>query len=149
MANQQIERLLDEALARAIPESREWGRGQSPAGTDDFEYWVEARSPARPTVQRLRILLRHDGDIQVEYHIAEKSGSPFELLFVLEAGHEKEAIKQASLFVADVLAERVVLAYGKGLFKGGRRFLIPALAEANRHHLKWSTSWLGTHDWQL
>jgi hypothetical protein len=149
MANQQIERLLDEALARAIPESREWGRGQSPAGTGDFEYWVEVRSPARPTVQRLRILLRHDGDIQVEYHIAEKSGSPFELLFVLEAGHEKEAIKQASLFVADVLAERVVLAYGKGLFKGGRRFLIPPLAEANRRHLKWSTSWLGTYDWQL
>ena len=149
MANQQIERLLDEALARAIPESREWRRGQSPAGTGDFEYWVEVRSPARPTVQHLRILLRYDGDIQVEYHIAEKSVSPFELLFVLEAGHEKEAIKQASLFVADVLAERVVLAYGKGLFKGGRRFLIPPLAEANRRHLKWTTSWLGTHDWQL
>ena len=149
MANQLIERLLDEALARAIPESREWRRGQSPVGTGDSEYWVEIRSPARPTVQRLRILLRYDGDIQVEYHIAHKSGSPFELLFVLEAGHEKEAIKQASLFVADVLAERVVLVYGKGLFKGGRRFLSPPLAEANRRHLKWSTSWLGTYDWQL
>jgi hypothetical protein len=149
MANQQIERLLDEALARAIPESREWRRGQSPAGTGDFEYWVEVRSPARPTVQRLRILLRHDGDIQVEYHIVGKSGNPFEVLFVLEAGHEKEAITQASLFVADVLAERLVLVYSKGVFRGGRRFLIPPLAEANRRHLKWTTSWLGTHDWQL
>src|SRR6266478_2633313 len=106
MANQQIERLLDEALARAIPDSRSWTRRQAPPDSHEFEYWLEVRSPTRPTVQHLRILLRHDGDIQVEYHDADKSGSPFELLFVLEAGHEKEAIKQASLFVADVLAER-------------------------------------------
>jgi hypothetical protein len=149
MVNEHIRRLLDKALAHAIPESRDWTRGQSPAGTGDFEYWVEVRSPARPTVQHLRIFLRHDGDIQVEYHDASKSGSPFELLFILEAGHEEEAIKQASLFVADVLSERLVLVYSKGVFRGGRRFLIPALAEANRRHLKWSTSWLGTYDWQL
>jgi hypothetical protein len=31
----------------------------------------------------------------------------------------------------------------------GRRFLIPPLAEANRRHLNWSISWLGTYDWQL
>jgi len=149
MVNEQIKHLLDQALARAIPDSRGWTRRQTPADSHEFEYWVEVRSPTRPTVQCLRILLRHDGDIQVEYHDAQKSGSPFELLFMLEAGHEEEAIKRASLFVADVLAERVVLAYGKGLFQGGRRFLIPALAEANRHHLKWTTSWLGTYDWQL
>jgi hypothetical protein len=149
MVNEHIKHLLDEALARTIPESREWARGQSPAGRDESEYWVEVQSPARPTVQHLRILLRHDGDVQVEYHDAKKSGSPFELLFILEAGHEEEAIKQASLFVADVLAERLVLVYSKGVFRGGRRFLIPALAEANRRHLKWSTSWLGTYDWQL
>jgi hypothetical protein len=150
MVNQQDrKRLLDEVLARAIPESREWARGLSPSDIGEFQYWVEVRSPARPTVQRLNILLRHDGDIQVEYHIAEKSGSPFELLFVPEAGKEEEAIKQASRFVADLLAERLVLAYGKGAFRGGRRFLIPALAEANRRHLKWSTSWLGTYDWEL
>jgi hypothetical protein len=149
MVNEHIKRLLDKALARAIPESREWRRGQSPADTGDFEYWVEVRSPARPTIQHLRILLRHDGDIQVEYHDANKYGSPFELLFILEAGHEEEAIKQASSFVADVLAERLVLVYSKGVFRGGRRFMIPALAEANRRQLKWSTSWLGTYDWQL
>ena len=117
MPNEHIKHLLDEALARAIPDSRGWTRRQAPADSHEFEYWVEVRSPTRPTVQRLRILLRHDGDIQVEYHVAEKSGSPFELLFVLEAGHEKEAIKQASLFVADVLAERVVLATGKVYLK--------------------------------
>src|ERR1700745_317664 len=148
MVNEHIRRLLDEALAHAIPESREWTRGQVPADSLEFEYWVEVRSPTRPTVQHLRILLRHDGDIQVEYHDANKSGSPFELLFILEAGHEEEAIKQVSLFVADVLAERLVLVYGKGVFRGGRRFLIPALVEANRRHLKLSTSWLGTYDWQ-
>jgi hypothetical protein len=68
---------------------------------------------------------------------------------VPEAGKEEEAIKQASRFVADLLAERLVLGYGKDAFRGGRRFLIPSLAEANRRHLKWSTSWLGTHDWEL
>jgi hypothetical protein len=150
MVNQQDrKRLLDEVLARAIPESREWARGLSPSDIGEFQYWVEVRSPARPTAQHLNILLRHDGDIQVEYYIAEKSGSPFELLFVPEAGKEEEAIKQASRFVADLLAERLVLVYSKGVFGGGRRFLIPALVEANRRHLKWSTSWLGTYDWQL
>jgi hypothetical protein len=149
MVNQHIKRLLDEALARAIPDSRGWTRRQAPADSHEFDYWVEVRSPTRPTVQHLRILLRHDGDIQVEYHDAKKSGSPFELVFILEAGHEEEAIKQASLFVADLLTERLVLVYSKGVFKGGRRFLIPPLAEANRRHLKWSTSWLGTYDWQL
>jgi len=150
MVNQQDrKRLLDEVLARAIPESREWARGLSPSDIGEFQYWVEVRSAARPTVQHLNILLRHYGDIQVEYHDANKSGSPFELLFILEAGHEEEAIKQVSLFVADVLAERLVLVYSKGVFRGGRRFLIPALVEATRRHLKWSTSWLGTYDWQL
>lgn len=149
MVNEQIKHLLDQPLARAIPDSRGWTRRQTPADSHEFEYWVEVRSPTRPTVQRLRILLRHDGDIQVKYHIAGKSGSPFELLFVLEAGHEEEAIKRASQFVADILAERLVLVYSKGVFKTGRRFLIPPLAEASRRHLKWSTSWLGTYDWQL
>jgi len=142
-------RLLDETLADVISESGEWTRGQSPAGRDASEYWVEVQSPVRPTVQHLRILLRHDGDIQVEYHVAGKSGSPFELLFLLEAGHEEEEVKRASQFVADVLAERLVLAYRRGIFKRGRQFLLPAQAEACRRHLKWSTSWLGTYDWQL
>ena len=97
MVNEQIKHLLDQALARAIPDSRGWTRRQTPADSHAFEYWVEVRSPTRPTVQHLRILLRHDGDIQVEYHDANKSGSPFELLFILEAGHEEEAIKQVSL----------------------------------------------------
>ena len=149
MVNEQIKHLLDQALARAIPDSRGWTRRQTPADSHEFEYWVEVRSPTRPTVQRLRILLRHDGDIQVEYHVADKSGSPFELLLILEAGHDEETIKGASLFVADILAERLVLAYRKGLFKAGRQFLLPALAQASRRHLKWTTSWLGTYDWQL
>ncbi len=149
MLNEHIKRLLDEALTRAIPDSRGWTRRQAPADSHEFEYSVEVRSPTRPAVQHLTILLRHDGDIQVEYHIAEKSGSPFELLFVLKAGHEEEVIKRASQFVADILAEQLVLVYSKGVFKGGRRFLIPPLAEASRRHLKWSTSWLGTYDWQL
>ena len=60
-------RLLDEALALAMPESREWARGRQTANTDNSEHWIEVRSPARPVARRLRILLRHDGDIQVEF----------------------------------------------------------------------------------
>jgi hypothetical protein len=150
MLNQQDrKRLLNEALAGTIPESCEWTCGQARASSGEFEYWIEIRSPTRPAVQHLTILLRHDGDIQVEYHVADKSGSPFELLLILEAGHDEETIKGASLFVADILAERLVLAYRKGLFKAGRQFLLPAQAQASRRHLKWTTSWLGTYDWQL
>ena len=141
-------RLLDEALALAMPESRGWARGRQMANTDNSEHWIVVRSPARPVARRLRIVLRHDGDIQVEFHIEGKPGSPFEALFVLQAGHEEEAIEHASRFVADIVTERLVLAYAKGVLKGGRRFLAPGLAESDRRHLKWSSSWLGTNDWE-
>jgi len=98
--------------------------------------------------RRLRIVLRDDGDIQVEFHIDGKPGSPFENLFLLQAGHEEQAIEGMSRFVADLIAERLVLTYPKGVLRGGRRFLAPDRAESDRRHLKWSISWLGTHDWQ-
>lgn len=144
-------RLVNEALAREAPDSNRWARGNSPA-TSDFRgqslYWIEVRSPLRPAVQRLNILLRHDGDIQVEYHIGGKRGSPFEMLFVLEEGQESAGIEGVARFVADVLAERLALAYSQSLFKGGRRFFKPgSLTESHRHSLSWITSWLGTFDW--
>ncbi|OLB34055.1 MAG: hypothetical protein AUH11_19420 [Acidobacteria bacterium 13_2_20CM_57_17] len=141
-------RLLDDALFRAIPESREWTRGGSPGPSDGSQYWIEVRSPLRPAAQRLSVLLRHDGDIQIEYHITAKRGSPFEVLIVLAEGREVAAIEEASLFVSDLLAERLVLASAKGLFRGGRRFLKPSsLTESRRRDFSWVTSWLGTFDW--
>ena len=55
-----------------------------------------------------------------------KGGSPFEMI-PLVAGRELAGIEEASLFLADLLAERVVLACTKGLFTGGRGFLNPCL----------------------
>ena len=141
-------RLLEDALSRAIPESYAWARGRSSVTPDLLQYWTEVRSSLRPTVQSLKVVLRNDGDIQVEYHIADKPSSPFEMLFVLPAGQESEAIKAVSQFVADLLAERLILVYAKSLFKGGRRFVAPgSITELNRHTLRWTTSWLGTFDW--
>ena len=144
-------RLIDDAFARRVPESSGWKRERSPATSGSrgqSEYRIEVRSPLRPAVQRLNILLRYDGDIQVEYHITGKRGSPFEMLIVLAEGQEAAAIEEASLFVADLLAERLVLANAKGVFKGGRRFLKPSsLTKSDRHSFSWITSWLGTFDW--
>src|SRR5215467_11892184 len=106
-------RLLDEALACAIPQSREWVRQQENAG-DSGLFWVEVQAPAQPIARQLRILLWYDGDIQIEYHLAGKPRSPFECLFVLPLGHEEKAIEVVSRFVADLDTERLVLAYAKG-----------------------------------
>lgn len=126
-----------------------WARTQPAPNTGNSGYSIEIQSPVRPVARRLRVHLRHDGDIQAEFHIEGKPGSPFECLFVLQAGHEEEAIERVSRFVTDLITERIVLAYAKGILKGGRRFLVPGLAESDRRHLKWTSSWLGTHDWQL
>jgi len=94
------------------------------------------------------VVLRWDGDIQVEYHIAGKPGSPFEALFPLPPDEEAQVIEAVSVFVADLLAERLVLADEKGFFKGGRRFVSPgSLTESGCRSFRWTTSWRGTFDW--
>jgi hypothetical protein len=144
-------RIINGAFARRVAASSGWARERLPATSGprgETEYRIEVRSPLRPALQRLDIVLRHDGDIQVEYHIADKRGSPFEMLIVLAEGQEAVAIEEASLFVADILAERLVLANAKGIFRGGRRFLKPgSLTESDRRGFNWITSWLGTFDW--
>ncbi len=105
-------------------------------------------SPVRPQDQWLVVQLRHDGDIQVEYHIANEPGSPFESLFILPAGEEKDAIEEVSHFVAGLLTERIVLAMRKGFLRGGRDFIASnSLAELDRRSFSGVTSWLGTFDW--
>ena len=41
------------------------GRGESQGTSVMSQYWIEVRSPLRPSTQRLSILLRHDGEIQI------------------------------------------------------------------------------------
>jgi hypothetical protein len=86
-------RLIDDALARSVPESSGWTRERSPATPrfrGESEYRIEIRSPLGPAVRRLNILLRHDGDIQVEYHVVDKRGSPFKMHIVLPEGFRKQ-----------------------------------------------------------
>lgn len=139
--------LLENALARRIPGPVRWVRQTGdPRPYRDREYWYEIRSD-RHEAQRLVILLRSDGDVQVEYHV-DKPGSPFEALFMVEDGHGAVALEQVAEFVADLLEERAALGYIRGWFRGGRTFLKPdELSEPGTRRLRWVTSWRGTYDW--
>ena len=58
--------------------------------------------------------------------------------------------ENVSSFVAELLAERLVLAFAKSFLRGGRCFLDPkTITESERRSLRWIASWLGTYDWQL
>ena len=150
MAQEHRLHLLDEALALAVPESRAWARRAWPENEAfPTEYSIDVPSPLRPEAQHLTILLRHDGDIQVEYQIAGERGSPFEALFVINDDQAADAIDEVARFVADLLSEKGILAYAKGFWRGGRRFLAPSiLTDSARPELLWTTSWRGTYDWR-
>jgi hypothetical protein len=97
----------------------------------------------------LTILLRHDGDIQVEYHIAGQRGSPFEQLFVFKDDQAANAVDDVARCVAALLSEQLILGYAKGLFRGGPRFFAPSfLTDSIRRQLRWITSWRATYDWR-
>src|SRR5262245_27926140 len=105
--------LLDDALARLVPDSRTWERtlyASSPNTSYPGEdsYHIRVSSPVPRNGQSLVVQLRYDGDIQVEYHIDGERRNSFESFFVLPVGEERDAIEAIAGFVADVLAERLV-----------------------------------------
>ena len=60
-----------------------------------------------------------------------------------------DCAEHAAQFVADLIAERLVLAYKKGVLSGGREFPRPGdLTHKARRGFAWVTSWQGTYDWQ-
>lgn len=146
-------RLLDGALGQLVPNSRMWKRELCPSTSEtppggESTYYITVLPPVERNGQSLVIQLRYDGDIQVEYHIDNDRDS-FESFFILPAGQESDAIEEIARFVADVLAERLVLIKTKGIFGGKRRFLNPdSLAESDRRSVTWIASWLGTFDWR-
>jgi hypothetical protein len=143
-------RILDDMLARLIPESRTWERKRYPRDTvaREVTYCIEAASPAQLRDRSMVIHLRHDRDIQVEYHIDGERKRPFETFFLLPAGEEKDAIASIVAFVADILAERLVLVDTKGIF-GERRFVKrDSLSDLDRQRLSRIISWLGSYDWR-
>jgi hypothetical protein len=143
-------RSLVAALATVVPESRDWARVPPTESSDDGlagEGWLEVASSTRPGEQSLIVRLRSDGDLQVEYHVATRRGSPFEALFVVPPGEESAVSAAVARFVADLVNERLVLAYVRELVGGGRQFLTAEqVALVPTRRLGWATSWRGSHD---
>ena len=143
---------LQGALVEVLPESSAWVPQGGPASgrpsSAEPEYWLGVASPVRPERQHLVILLRSDGDVQVEYHLAAVEGSPFEALFSIPDDREAEALEEVARFVRDLLTERLVLAMDPRRWRGGRLFLLAEqLSERRPGELAWVTSWRGTYDW--
>jgi hypothetical protein len=57
------------------------------------QYRIEVPSPLCPSTQRLNIVRRRAGEIQIEYHFAVKRGSLFEILIPLAPGRELAGIE--------------------------------------------------------
>ncbi len=144
-------RLLDQALAQRVPQSTTWPRFQRAfaAPNPGTDFWIEHPPLDQNADQHLVVLLRRDGAVQVEWHVTEKRGSPFELFMACDREPVAEVIDAAAEFVATVVQEETVLAYHGGFWRGGRRFLSAhEVAGARRDkHLQWMVSWNGTHTW--
>ena len=95
--------------------------------------------------KRIAVVIRPDGDIQVEFHIDGRSGSPFEALFAVPEGSEESAAGEVCGFVTALLNERIVLAVDGRPFRGGNRWISPNDLGGIRN-LAFSASWGGSFD---
>lgn len=142
-------RLLDDALEHLIPGSRIWERKRYPPAPrvhGETTYCIQLPSPVRRNGQSLVIQLRHDGDVQVEYHIDENRRNSFETFFILPMGEEEQVIRTIAQFVADILTERIVLLRFKSSFGKTRFVERSSVTESDLQGVRWITSWLGTFD---
>ncbi len=112
-------------------------------GDDSIEVSDSSAKPGR----RIDIFIRGESDFDVGFHVPGRQGSPFEQVMA-GAAEEAAAVQRAVVqFVADLIAERVVLAMDDRLFGGGRRFIAARdLSASIMKHLAWVVSWRGTYD---
>jgi hypothetical protein len=94
------------------------------------------------------VLLRPDDDVQVEFHVAGKRGSPFEQLFTVADEPVDAAASTIAEFVRDLLSERSVLVVREGPL-GARRDFIPAGDSDRIRKASWCASFLATFDHHL
>ena len=135
--------LLERALDAEIPDSRTWAR-EAVAGS----WCVALPSPVAPDVRRLEIELRPDGDVDVRFHHGLAGRGAAEAHCLVDDGREAEVFREVARFVADLLAERVALAFRGGWFRGGREFIpTTELTPERRRPLEHVVSWRGTYDW--
>jgi hypothetical protein len=144
---------LAHALAAAVPASRGWARDGAP---DDGCTWSTlAPSLAPRGARRLDVELRPDGDVDVRLYYAAPHPAtgrgPAEAHFLVDADGEAgaaDALAAVARFVADLLAERLVLGLRRGWFRGGREFLaLGELTAARRRTFDRVVSWRGSYDW--
>ena len=72
--------ILEHALLGFAPQQRWFPSDRSAA--EAKEIWFEIPSEHRPAEPKARRPPRGAGDIQIEYHHAQKQGSPFEILLL-------------------------------------------------------------------
>jgi hypothetical protein len=95
--------------------------------------------------RRLAVLVRNDGDVQVEFHVPDETGSPFEALFVVPPGEEPQVAQAVSEFVERLLSEELVLAIDGRFMRGGRLWLKSKELETAKHPA-FVLSWRGSFD---
>ena len=95
--------------------------------------------------KRLAVVVRPDGDVQVEFHVGGRPGSPFEALFVIPAGAEENAVREIADFVTSLVDETIVLVYDDHPVRGGRRW-VPAAELDRTKGVAFASSWHGSFD---
>src|SRR5690242_13554434 len=103
-----IEAIISEALSTIGT----WTRNSEEFG-NHRQVWWETFTRVDVEERRLVVLLRPDGDLQVEFHLPSKAGTPFEILFPLEPEHEATVVREVRNFVAELLNEHLVLVYDR------------------------------------
>jgi hypothetical protein len=95
--------------------------------------------------KRLAVVVRPDGDVQVEFHVPGRPGSPFEALFTIPTGAEENAAREISDFVMNLVDEKIVLVYDDHLLRGGRGW-VPSAEIDRTKDVAFAASWHGSFD---
>jgi hypothetical protein len=131
-------------LTRIASEVRAQIPDAVPARRDaDRVVWESALSTA---TQSLAVVRLPGGELQLEYHIQGKRGSPFELLWAGDPESD-DLLEHIVRFVAELLTERRVLAMAPRFWWGERQFpLASELAARKSKGFHWVVSWRGTYN---
>ena len=132
--------MLEAALASEIPDSRGW-----PRTAVGGSLLLEAPSPLGD--RRIEIELRPDGDVDVRFHHRAFGGGSAEAHWPIPPAREVEVLRELARFAADLVTERIVVAFRRG-WSGGRDFLTAAeVSPERRRGLNRVISSRGTYDW--
>ena len=111
------------------------------------EDWVEVSGASVKPGRHIAVYVRDPFDFDVQIHMPERRGSPFEQVIVGTPEEAQDIQATVVQFVADLVEERLVVAMDNRIFRGGHRFLTPSnMRKANLRHLSWVASWRGTFD---